>query len=277
VRLAHRRDQPVVLRLRLRAVAGDDLQLAVPQAGGDLQAGELLLPQRGRQLRLERPPQPQRLLAQLAAAGQRPLHRLGGQRRRPHPPQLRRRPGEDDDHRSVPSLRRGDDETRRRPDRRQHGRPLGHERLLADAGRGGLGVGAPPAAVHEALDDPGDLPLQPRVDRRRPALHLADDLRGQVVGGRAEPAGGEDDVLVGEEAQRVAQVLRPVADDQQRADVHPEPAQLLGQPRAVAVAHPAGEHLGTGDDDPCAHGHPADPSETAARPRFLPGHRPARR
>ena len=62
------------------------------------------------------------------------------------------------------------------------------------------------------------------------------------------------------------QVVRAVADDDDVPDVDAEAAQLLGQPRPVAVGHPAGEHLGARDDDPGPHAHGVDPRCPAGRP-----------
>jgi hypothetical protein len=119
------------------------------------------------------------------------------------------------------------------------------------------------------------VPLELRVEGRRPPLHLPDDLRGEVVGGGTEPAGGDHEVLParGEEAECGAQVVGPVPHDQDGADVDAQAAQFLGQPRTVPVGHPAGEDLGAGDDDSCARAHPADPSEPADPPCRLPGTR----
>jgi hypothetical protein len=119
------------------------------------------------------------------------------------------------------------------------------------------------------------VPLELRVEGRRPPLHLPDDLGGEVVGRGTQPARGDDEVLPagGEEAERGAQVVGPVPDDEDRADVDAEATQLLGQPRAVPVGHPPGEDLGAGDDDSCARAHPADPSEPADPPCRLPGRR----
>ena len=110
-------------------------------------------------------------------------------------------------------------------------------------------------------DDGPDPLLERGVDDGGPALHLRDHLGGQVVGGRPEAAGGDDQRRAGaaEEGQRVAQVLRAVPHDDDVADVDPQLAQPLGQPRPVAVGHPPGEHLGPGDDDAGADSHPADP------------------
>ena len=65
-----------------------------------------------------------------------------------------------------------------------------------------------------------------------------DDLGGQVVGGRAEPAAGDDQVaaLGGHEAQARLEVVGPVADDEDVGDLDPELGEPLRDPRAVAVA-----------------------------------------
>ena len=49
------------------------------------------------------------------------------------------------------------------------------------------------------------------------------------------------------------QILGAIPDDGDHLDVDPEVAQLLGQPRAVAVGDDPGQHLGAGHEDPCAH------------------------
>ena len=90
------------------------------------------------------------------------------------------------------------------------------------------------------------------------ALERPDDLGGQVVGGRAQAAAGDDQVdarAAGSAAPR--HVLGPVADDRDVGEVDAELAQALGQPRPVAVGDPAGEDLGPGDDDARAGAHAA--------------------
>ena len=61
--------------------------------------------------------------------------------------------------------------------------------------------------------------------------------------------------LVGVERQRRRDVGRPVGDDHGRGEVDAELAQALGQPRAVAVGHAAGQDLGARDDDAGAGAH----------------------
>src|SRR5215216_2907184 len=86
-------------------------------------------------------------------------------------------------------------------------------------------------------------------------------MRGEVIRGWTESAGGDDQVgaLRLEESQRGLEVPRPVADAQDVRDVDAELAEPFGDPGAVAVTHPAGDQLGTGDDnsrahDSCGHG-----------------------
>ena len=81
--------------------------------------------------------------------------------------------------------------------------------------------------------------------------------RGEVVGRRAEPAARDHERIPsrGEPVERGAHVLGPVADDDRVRVVDAELAQPLRQPRAVAVAHAAGEDLGAGDDDAGAGAH----------------------
>ena len=79
----------------------------------------------------------------------------------------------------------------------------------------------------------------------------------EVVCGGAQPAARQDDAhpLLGHEPQRRLHVLRAIAHDRRVGEVHAELAQPLGQPRTVAVAHPAAEHLGAGDDYSRARAH----------------------
>ena len=68
-----------------------------------------------------------------------------------------------------------------------------------------------------------------------------DDLRGQIVGGRAEPAAGDDQVatLRGHEPQPRLEVLGAVADDEDVRDLDPERGELLetqGPLRSVILA-----------------------------------------
>ena len=85
-----------------------------------------------------------------------------------------------------------------------------------------------------------------RSSKRLVEDHLAprerpDDLGGQVVGRRPQPAAGDDQVDAArrQEAQRLRHVLAAVADDERVGVLDAERAQALGQPRPVAVADAA--------------------------------------
>ncbi len=99
-----------------------------------------------------------------------------------------------------------------------------------------------------------------------PALEGADDLGGEVVGGRPQPAARDDQVDAdrGQERERAVHVLGPVADDDGVGVVDPELAQAVRQPRAVAVRHPPRQHLGAGDDDPRPRAHAPQAGRFAA-------------
>jgi hypothetical protein len=101
---------------------------------------------------------------------------------------------------------------------------------------------------------------------------LGDDARGQVILGRAEAAARAHEVHPGrgEEAQRVEQVLGRSPTTIVWAWSTPRPAQLLGQPRPVAVEHAAGEHLGARDDDARARALTARGRRAAGRSRRRP-------
>ena len=136
-------------------------------------------------------------------------------------------------------------------------RPSGTSACLRIAGGRRLRIGAPAASGHQPLDDLAD-PLLQRRGRRptggpgtRPTTSA---VRSSAVGPSPPEVITSATPVPGEEAQRAAQVLGAVADDDDVPDVDAQPAQLLGQPRPVAVGHPAGQHLGPGDDDAGAYG-----------------------
>jgi hypothetical protein len=89
------------------------------------------------------------------------------------------------------------------------------------------------------------------VQLQRRAREGRDDLAGEVVGRRPEPTGGDDqrDPRLGGEPQRSLEVARPVTDDRHLRHLEPEPHELAGDERAVAVGDRAREQLTTGDDD----------------------------
>ena len=112
--------------------------------------------------------------------------------------------------------------------------------------------------------DLGDPLLHALVEDQLAARERPHDLGGEVVGGRPQPAGGDDqlEALVGEEAQGREQVLAAVADGEDVGDLDSQPLELLRDPGAVAVAHAARQHLGPGDDDAAARGEAPSPALT---------------
>ena len=84
-----------------------------------------------------------------------------------------------------------------------------------------------------------------------------DGRDGHVVGGRSQPAAGDDQVytFVGHEPQLRFDVGGTVTADGDVREFDAELQQPIGQPGTVAVGDPAGQNLGAGDDDSraCAH------------------------
>ena len=260
-----RSSSPVAHRLgdrrRLGPVAHVDLDLAASQAGGDLDRAQVHparfdLAQALGDLRLGDAEHAHGVGEQRRRPGEDRLHRRRLDRPRPHRLQLARRPRQDD-YRPLPG---GDDQPRRGADRVEGQGALRHHRLLA--------VGLPHRllvegeAPREAAQDRRDLLLHLLVEHELAAGEAPDDLGGQVVGGRSEPARGDDQVhaLGGEEAQRGFEIVRPVGDDEDLGHLDPALGQPFGDPRPVAIGDPPGDHLGSGHNDP----RPDGPS--------LPGH-----
>ena len=135
--------------------------------------------------------------------------------------------------------------------------PAGIDRLLAvPCPHRDLAVGPPAGPI--ALQDPEDPLLQRLVEDHLAAREPAHHLGGEVVRRRPEAARGQHelDPLAREEVERRADVGRPVGDDDDVRDLHAPVAQPLRQPRPVAVADDPRDHLGAGDDDARADGHP---------------------
>ena len=109
-----------------------------------------------------------------------------------------------------------------------------------------------------ALEDGQDPLLEVGVEHHLAAAEGADHVGREVVRGGAEPAGRDDQVdpLRGEKVERGAHVRGTVADDHDVRELDPGGAQALGQPRAVAVADDAAEHLRARHDDAGADAHP---------------------
>ncbi len=82
---------------------------------------------------------------------------------------------------------------------------------------------------------PSDLPLHLLVEEELAAGETGDDLGREVVGGRPEAAGGDDQVhpLAGHEAQRRLEVGGTVGDDEDVGDLDPELLEPLRHPGAV--------------------------------------------
>ena len=174
-------------------VARDHLDLAAPQARGDLEpleAADALLgvAQRVGEPGLGQPEHPDHLLAVRRAARCRLLHRGCLQRQRPHRLKFAWRSRQHDDRRLA-----GYDDARRgayRIDDMCAGRD---ERLLAvrRAHRLQVDVGK---ARHQTLHDVGDLGLEFVVQQQLSATEAGHGRDGHVVGGRAEAAAGDDEI-----------------------------------------------------------------------------------
>ena len=102
-----------------------------------------------------------------------------------------------------------------------------------------------------------DLVLQLGVQHQLAAAEPRDGRDGHVVGGRSQPAAGDDQVhtLVGQEPQLGLDVGGAVAADGDVGQLDAQFEQPVGDPRAVAVGDPSGQNLGPRDDDAraCAH------------------------
>jgi hypothetical protein len=261
VTLAHEVRECRILRRRRRLEARDDLDLAAAQAGRDLEVAERDAAlggeaQRLGDLRLGDPEQAQHPALVTRRAAHRGREGLGLGRRRPQRLQLARRSGQYHDRRPLPPVGGRHHQPGRRSHRVQDSRAARDHRLLAVRRADRLRVEVRPA-LHERCEDRRDALLQRLVQDHLASLERPDHLGGQVVGGRAEPAAGHDqvDALPGEEPQRALDVGRPVADDRDLGELHAELLQPVGEPRAVAVGNPAGEHLGARDDDAGAGAH----------------------
>ena len=80
-------------------------------------------------------------------------------------------------------------------------------------------------------------------------------VRSSAVGPRPPLVTIRSTPCVGHEAQLGLHVLGAVAADRDVGELDAQLEQPVRQPRAVAVAHPAGQHLGAGDDDAGAGAH----------------------
>ena len=244
---------PGAQRLRglLGALAVADVgdQLAAAQAGGDLQrpqVGLLLdLAQGLGQLGLGHAEHADREALVGLGSVEDLARRRNRQRLWPHPVQLARR-ARQHDHHHVP---RRDDQARGGAGGVDGGRALGHHRLLAVGVAQGVSVEAEPP--RELLQDRVDLGLHLLVQLQLAPGEAPHDLGGEVVRRGTEAAGGDDQVhpLVAHRAERRLQVLGAVAHQRDLRHLHPQLAQPLRDPWAVAVGDVAAQHLGAGDQD----------------------------
>jgi hypothetical protein len=94
-----------------------------------------------------------------------------------------------------------------------------------------------------------DLLLQPGVDVQRDACGARDELDRLVVVRRAEASGDDDEVRVERLAERLFELALVVADDRDARGFQPEPDELAGEERAVAVLAVAANELAARDDE----------------------------
>ena len=237
-------------RRRLVAVADVDLDLAAAQAGRDLDLLErdpvgLDLAQALGDFGLGDAEHPQRVAAQRRRPCDHLAHRLGCECGRPHRLQLARGARQDDD----------------------DGPSAGTTRPGAvPTGSSGVAPSGTSACLRFDSRIASSSKLKRRANPRRISAifsstsssrkqlatgEAGDDLGGEVVGGRAEPARGDDQIhpLGGHEAERRFEVVGTVADDQDVGDVDSELGEALGDPRPVGVGDRTGQHLGAGHDD----------------------------
>jgi len=276
VTLGDRRCEANVESLLARVIAGDHLDLAPFQARGHLEAGKVEAvplgdPERLGYLRLGDAEQAHRALVDRARVAQGSVERTRAHSVAEHRLKLARRPRKDDDGRPAVRARGRHDEARRGADRLEHGGALGNRRLLAVGLLDRLRIDVGPA-FEQRRDDRRDALGERLVEHHRPALKVAHDLGGQVVGGRPEAAARQDYVqlLPGHEVERRPHVLRAIADDRRVRDIDAELAQPLCEPRAVAIADPPRQDLRARHDDagPRAHLQVGSwPAESVWRPR----------
>jgi hypothetical protein len=186
------------------------------------------------------------------------------ERLRPQALQLGRGLREDHDGHAVC----GDDEPGRRSGEPEHDRPVGHARLLAHALRELRVRAAQPLRDHarDLLDPPLELVVHPELapGDARDRLHRA------VVVGRAEPAGGDDEVGGRDGvAHGVLELARPVADDHDLRRLEAEREHGAREVRPVQVrALPAHELRARDDDRGPGSGARGAQAASAAKIRF---------
>jgi hypothetical protein len=163
------------------------------------------------------------------------------------------RPRQHHRRRAVALARRRHHQPGRRPDRVEDRGATRDDRLFAVGLPHRLRVQIRPA-LHQRPQDLGDALLERHVEHHLAPAEAPHDLGGEVVGGRSQPAAGDDQRHAGvaHELERRQEVLGAVAHDLDHGRVHADLAQALRQPGAVAVRDDPAEDLGAGDEDPRA-------------------------
>jgi hypothetical protein len=121
-----------------------------------------------------------------------------------------------------------------------------------------------------AAGEPGSqLRLERRIDRRRFAERRGDRLAGEVVLGRAETAGGDDEVApLDRSPERLGGPAEVVADGRHVHEVDPEARQPCGQIRRICVDDLTKEQLGAdGQELGAQFGPPSHAVGTGIAPR----------
>ncbi len=248
-------EQRVIIALRIRLETRDDLDLAPPQAGGDLERrephpGGVRGAQRVRDLRLRQPEQPHDLApvmvapaiaawnASVATASSHiGCSSLGG-------------PGSTTTVGSRATLGGGTTRPGAVPPGASTVAPDGITACLrlaarsasrsASGQRSSAGFRISPIRASSAL-----------VEHHLAPAEAPDDLRRQIVRRGPEAAAGDDHRDPGRRhlLERRKQILGTVTDHLDHRHVDSEVQQPLGQPRAVAVADDPGQDLGARDED----------------------------
>ena len=269
--LAQRRLERRIRGRRRRREDRRHLELAAPQAGRDLQRQRVgvELAQRRRDLRLGQREEAQDPLLQRPGARQQLAQRRRRDRVAPTSSAARaaaraaRRP-------AAPSPRAA--RARSRPARARR-RPRARCACLRAPAR--IASSSHGIRARSRVDDRPDALLERRVVLHRRARPRRDDVGGEVVGGRPEPAAGDDQVDASPRGspapsadRRAGRRRRRCARRRRRARAAARTARARWRPDQP------GEHLGAGDDDARADAHVAQsPTRTGSESRFgfLPG------
>ena len=220
-----------------------DLEVARADRRHDPRRLAARLGERARDLGLARAVEAQDAVLGRLGVRENALHRVGLERARPEPLQLRRR-ARQDDHDGVP---RAEHEARRRAREPERDRALGQRRLLAHAR---LEVRVRPLQpLRDRTRDLADLGPQRLVDVQRQAGGARDELHGAVVVRRAEAARDDAEVRLQPYVERGLELPLVVADDRDRRGLEPEAHELAREEGPVAVGAVAAHELAARDDE----------------------------